>query len=47
MKAGSWVLTMLGCFALGCALVAGSSYELDIFGIFHDPTGKQLSVQAQ
>jgi len=45
MKAGNWILVTLGCFALGCALLAGSSYALDIFGIFHDPTGKQLSVQ--
>ncbi len=45
MKAGTWIGGTLGCFALLCALVLGSSYALDIFGIFHDPTGKQLRVE--
>ncbi len=45
MKAGGWIAGMLGCSVLGCALVLGSSYAMDIFGIFHDPTGKKLQVE--
>ena len=45
MRPSAWIATTLALFALGCALVFGSSYAIDLFGIFHDPTGKQLSVQ--
>lgn len=45
MKASGWIVTTLALFTLGCGIVLGSSYAMDVFGIFHDPTGKQLVVQ--
>lgn len=45
MQAGRWIVTTLCVFLLGGGVVFGSTYALDIFGIFHDPTGKRLSVQ--
>ncbi len=44
MKASGWIAATLALFALGCGIVFGSSYAIDLFGIFHDPTGKQLTV---
>ncbi len=44
MKTSAWIATTLLLFALGCGLVFGSSYAIDLFGIFHDPSGKRLSV---
>jgi len=44
MKTSAWIVTTLLLFALGCGLVFGSSYAIDLFGIFHDPSGKRLSV---
>lgn len=45
MKSGNWILAALGSLLLSSSVVVGSSYALDIFGIFHDSKGKQLAVE--
>jgi len=44
MEAERWIATTFAVFLLSAGAVFGSTYELDIFGVFHDPTGKRLSV---
>jgi len=44
MKPERWITLNLAIFLAVSVCIVFSSYELDIFGIFHDPTGKQLSV---
>ena len=45
MKATSWIMCVLGVCLTGVGIVAGTSYEMDIFGLFRDSTGKHLHVQ--
>jgi hypothetical protein len=44
MNSTRWNIFVLALVILLAAAVSFSSYEIDIFGIFHDPTGKQLRV---
>src|ERR1700761_2172986 len=40
-----WLAIVIGSTLAVGAAIAGSSYALDIFGVFHNPAGRSLSVQ--
>ena len=44
MRADRWIVTTLFLLSLGVITVIMTSYRMDVFGLFHDPTGRQLTV---